>query len=124
MWYQNPSRFNTLPRPFAANAGVRMKIAVKSVSDTPMVQPIALLEICSSSGICRFADHASALNPSAIDSASAITPRTNGIFDQRCAHSGASCTSMSIAPSGMRTATAQLCSPRIITPSMTAWPPM
>ena len=103
---------------------MRMKIVVNSVSDTPRVHPMARLEICSSSGICRFADQASALNPSAIDSANAITPRSSGIFDQRCAHVGASCTSISMPPSGMRTATAHECSPRIITPSTTAWPPM
>ena len=106
--------------PFAASVGRRMKIEVKSVSDTPMVQPMALLEICSSSGIWRLADQASALNPSASDSPNDITPRSNGIFDQRCAHTGASCTSTSMSPSGVRTATAHECSPRIMTPSTTA----
>ena len=62
--------------------------------------------------------------PSAIDSASAMTPRTSGIFDHFSAHVGASCVSISMSPSGVRTATAQVRSPRIITPSTTAWPPM
>ena len=64
------------------HAGSTMKIAVKNVSATPIVQPIAFEEICSSSGIWRLADHVSALKPSAIDSARAMTPRTSGIFDQ------------------------------------------
>ena len=110
--------------PLAASAGRTMKIAVKNASATPMVQPIALLEICSSSGIWRFADHDSALKPSAIDSPSDMTPRTSGIFDQRSAQAGASWTSISMSPSGVRTATAHVCSPRIMTPSTTAWPPM
>ena len=54
-----------LPMPLAATAGSTMKMAVKNASATPIVQPIALLEIRSSSGICRLADHVSALKPSA-----------------------------------------------------------
>ena len=99
-------------------------MAVKNVSATPMVQPMALGEICSSSGICWFADHESAFMPSAIDSASAITPRTSGIFDHFCAQVGASWVSISMSPSGVRIATAHDRSPRIMTPSTTAWPPM
>ena len=53
-----------------------------------------------------------------------MTPRTSGSFDHFSAHVGASCTASSISPSGVRTATAQVRGPRIITPSMTAWPPM
>ena len=83
-----------------------MKIARKKVSDTPMVQPIALLEICSSSGIWRLADHASALKPSASDSPSDMMPRRTGTFDHRSAQVGASWVSISISPSGVRTATA------------------
>ena len=101
-----------------------MKIAVKKASAIPMVQPIALPEIRSSSGNWMLADHDSALNPSAIDSPSAMTPRTSGIFDHRSAHAGASCTSVWMSPSGVRTDTAHVRSPRIMTPSTTACPPM
>ncbi len=62
--------------------------------------------------------------PSDIDSASAITPRTSGILAHFCAQFGASWVSISMSPSGVRTAIAQERSPRIMTPSTTAWPPM
>ncbi len=101
-----------------------MKIAVKNASATPIVHPIALEEICSSSGIWRFADHVRAFMPSVIDSASAITPRTSGIFDHFSAQVGVSWVSISMSPSGVRTAIAYDRSPRIMTPSTTAWPPM
>ena len=101
-----------------------MNNAVKSVRATAIVPPMAPLERRSSSGTCRFADHASALNPSVSDSASAMTPRSNGMRAYRSDQRGASWTSSSMTYSGVRTATAQLVAPRIITPSMTAWPPM
>ncbi len=56
-----------------------MNRPVKIASATAIVPPMAPLERRSSSGTCRFADHASALNPSESDSASIITPRTNGM---------------------------------------------
>ena len=98
--------------------------ALKVVSATPIVHPIAVLEIRSSSGSWTFADHDNALKPSAIDSPSAMTPRRSGTFDQRWAHDGASCTSVWMSPSGVRTDTAHVRSPRIMTPSTTACPPM
>jgi hypothetical protein len=76
------------------------------------------------------------------DSASATTPRTIGRRSRRCRFvhetSGSEITSISpFAPSfesappasscmadGLRTATAHVEIPRIITPSRTAWPPM
>ncbi len=109
--------------PLAATAGNTMKIAVKNASAAPIVQPIAFEEICSSSGIWRFADHDNALKPSAIDSPSAMTPRTSGTFDHFSAQVGTSWISISMSPSGVRTATAHVRSPRIMTPSTTAWPP-
>ena len=90
----------------------------------PIVHPIAFEEICSSSGIWRFADHVRAFMPSAIDSASAMTPRISGIFAHFSAQVGVSWVSISMSPSGVRTAIAQVRSPRIMTPSTTAWPPM
>ena len=83
----------------------------------------------------------SALKPIASDSPRATTPRTIGTRSQRCRLSteisGNDWTSISPAASpasrpswrvelvgaGMRTATAQVEMPRIITPSRTAWPP-
>ena len=70
------------------------------------------------------ADQVSAFMPSANDSASAMTPRTSGIFDHFSAQVGVSWVSISMSPSGVRTAMAQVEAPRIITPSTTAWPPM
>jgi hypothetical protein len=79
----------------------------------------------SSSSSWALADMPSALKPMLSDSTSATTPRITG---QRSARwrlvqetSGNDRTS--IPPSGWRVATAQVETPRIITPSMTAWPP-
>src|SRR5436190_8156433 len=62
----------------------------------------------------------------ASDSPSAITPRTTGSRQTRRFAIGEaiSLTTCAIAPSGLRTATAQLDGERIITPSRTAWPPI
>jgi hypothetical protein len=64
------------------------------------------------------------LKPSDIDSPRPITPRRIGTLAHFSAQVGASWVTTSISPSGVRTATAQVREPRIITPSMTAWPPM
>src|SRR4051794_24783189 len=62
----------------------------------------------------------------ASDSPSAMTPLTTGSRRRECrAISGSiSFATCAISPSGLRTATAQLRGPRIITPSRTAWPPI
>src|SRR3954465_11424594 len=69
---------------------------------------------------------ASARKPIASDSPSAITPRTPGSRRNLCRiiadSTGRETCAMS--PRGVRTATAQLPGPRIITPSRTACPPM
>ena len=83
----------------------------------------------------------SALKPILSDSASATTPRITGQRYTRCffvhetsgndetsmspsaASSGASPRSLICSGAGRRTATAQVETPRIITPSSTAWPP-
>ena len=69
---------------------------------------------------------ASARKPIASDSPSAITPRTTSSRQMRRLAIGEaiSWTTCAIAPSGLRTATAQLDGERIITPSRTAWPPI
>src|SRR3954451_24498072 len=79
----------------------------------------------SSGSIWALAEMASARKPIFSDSARATTPRITGHRRTRwrLAHdtSGSELTSMS--PSGFRTATAQVETPRIITPSRTACPP-
>ena len=96
----------------------------------------------SSAGICALAEMPSARKPIFSDSASATTPRTIGTRRSRWRFvhdtSGSEMTSISpFAPSfesappaascsaeGLRTATAHVEMPRIITPSSTAWPPI
>src|SRR3954471_6939815 len=96
---------------------------------------------CSSSGSWALAEMPSALKPITIDSTSATTPRTIGrrsarwrfmtdvsgdettSISPRAASSGSSPSPSSCSGSGLRTATAQVETPRIITPSSTAWPP-
>src|SRR6059058_4944609 len=68
---------------------------------------------------------ASARNPIASDSPSATSPRTTGRRSSRWRAIGEAIgrQTWAIAPSGLRTATAQFEGPRIMTPSRTAWPP-
>ena len=88
-----------------------------------IVPPMAPFDSRSSGSSCWSADHSSALTPSDIDSASVATPRTSGTLAQRFAQSGRRdvrrCRRRAV-----RTATAHVDAPRIMTPSMTAWPPM
>src|SRR4051794_3947226 len=60
------------------------------------------------------------------DSRSTQTPRTKGSLRQgsSAAFPGKGYSSHAMAASGLRTATAQDAAPRIMTPSMTAWPPI
>src|SRR5438876_12299976 len=69
---------------------------------------------------------ASARKPIASDSPSATTPRTTGIRNAQCRAIGEwiGWWTCAMSPSGLRTATAQLDGPRIITPSRTACPPI
>src|SRR3954447_4100764 len=71
------------------------------------------------------ADCWSAPKPIFSDSASATTPRTTGSRKARCflSHETSGYDSTAISPSGVRTATAHVETPRIITPSRTACPP-
>ena len=85
-----------------------------------------LISPCSSrSWETTFAEIASARNPMASDSPSAMTPRITGSrqIRRRLIGDSMSLTTSSMSPSGVRTATAQLDGLRIITPSSTAWPP-
>ena len=67
----------------------------------------------------------SALKPMFSDSTSATTPRITGQRSARwrLVHETSGNDWTSISPSGLRTATAQVETPRIITPSSTACPP-
>src|SRR4051812_45190729 len=82
------------------------------------------LEISSSPGAaCAFALASRALKPMASDCPSAATPRTTGRRSTRRRRATIGCDWTAISPSGVRQATAQVETPRIITPSSTAWPP-
>ena len=89
----------------------------------PQTQPpISSFSPSSSSSSWALAEIASALKPIFIDSPRATTPRMTGRRQRRwrLAHGTSVSDSISIWPSGVRTATAQTETPRIITPSSTA----
>ena len=92
---------------------------------SPQVKPPISSGSPSSSTNWAFAEIASARNPIFSDSPSATTPRITGSRSRRWrfAHETSGSDVTSISPSGLRTATAQVETPRIITPSSTAWPP-
>src|SRR5205823_2378778 len=68
-------------------------------------------------------DHSMALAPSRSDSTSPTTPRATGTRRHRSPDRGTAPLLVTMAPSGFRTATAQVDAPRIITPPSTACPP-
>src|SRR5829696_8285863 len=132
---------------FVRPAGSRKKSATAKASANTIVPahmppPISCLSPSSPGATCALAEMPSALKPILSDSPSAATPRMIGSRRSRCRFvhetSGSEVTSMSpFAPSfesappaascsaeGLRTATAQVETPRIITPSSTAWPPI
>ena len=116
--------------------------SAKTIVPTQAPPPMSCFSPASSGGIWAFAEMPSARNPILSDSPSATTPRTTGTLRSRWRFvqetSGSETTSISpFAPSfesappsascsadGLRTATAHVEMPRIITPSSTAWPPM
>src|SRR4051794_26889174 len=114
-----------------APTGTTKKSPTASTSESAIVAPQVKPPISggssspSSGSIWAFAEMASARKPILSDSARATTPRITGHRRTlwRFAHetSGSELTSMS--PAGFRTATAQVETPRIITPSRTACPP-
>src|SRR5215213_5965390 len=132
---------------FVSPAGSRKKSPTANSSAQTIVPaqappPISCLAPSSSGGTCALAEMPSAVKPILSDSASATTPRTTGSRSARWRlvqdTSGSEITSISpFAPSfesgppaascsaeGLRTATAQVEMPRIITPSRTACPPI
>ena len=115
------------PERFVIAAGSRKNRPIDSASAKTIVPVHAFEEISSSSSpSCALAEMPSALKPMASDSNSATTPRITGRRRTRCflstETSGNDWTSIS--SSGVRTATAHVETPRIITPSRTAWPPI
>ena len=106
--------------------GTTKKRPTANASATTIVSTHMRPEIgSSSSGSCALADMLSALKPMFSDSTSATTPRITGQRKARwrLAHETSGNDVTSISPSGLRTATAHVETPRIITPSRTAWPP-
>ena len=85
---------------------------------------VALPTGFSSGSACALALTSSALKPMFIDWPSATTPRITGQRSarERRTHETTGWDSTEISPS-LRVATDQVETPRIITPSRTAWPP-
>ena len=117
---------------FVRSAGPTLKsISAKPIAIAkekmiwPRVISVTTLPSSSSSRAATLAEIASARNPIASDSPSAMTPRMMGSRQIRCRFIGelTSRTTFSMPPSGVRIATAQHDGPRIITPSSTACPP-
>src|SRR5215211_6927289 len=114
-----------------APTGTTKNRPTASTSDSTIVAPQVNPPICgassspSSGSIWALAEIASARKPIFNDSASATTPRITGKRSTRWRLAqetrGSELTATS--PSGFRTATAQMETPRIITPSRTACPP-
>ena len=91
----------------------------------PRVMTVLISPFSSVSCVATLAEMASARNPIASDSPSAMTPRMIGRRQsfRRDIGEVISCTTSAMSPSCVRTATAQFEALRIITPSRTAWPP-
>ena len=110
--------------------GTTKKRPIASSSEKAIVRPqtqppISSCSPSSSSSSCALAEIASARKPIFIDSPRATTPRSTGRRQRRWrfAQGTSGSDSTSTSPSGVRTATAQVEMPRIITPSSTACPP-
>src|SRR5215208_1127674 len=114
-----------------APTGTTKNRPTASASDSTIVAPQTNPPIgCGSSSpssgsICALAEIASARKPILSDSPSATTPRMTGHRSTRWrfAHETSGSELIATSPSGLRTATAHVETPRIITPSSTACPP-
>src|SRR5665648_287855 len=124
---QNPQPVPSQPRNRpVSNSGARKNRPMAKARATKSVTPISFLPSGSSSSPSdSLADIVRARSPITSDSTSATTPRTTGVLrmGQRFIQltRGNSWTPM--VSSGRRTASDQWSTPRIMTPSMTAWPP-
>ena len=110
-----------------APTGMTKKSPTASASEKAIVRPhirppISSFSPSSSSSSWALAEIARARKPIFSDSASATTPRITGQRRTRWRFAQETIGSevTSISPSGLRTATAQVETPRIITPSSTA----
>ena len=106
-----------------ALTGTTKKRPTESSSERKIVKPQVKPPIgSSSSSSWALAEKASARKPIFSDSPSATTPRMTGSRQMRwrLAQETRGSEVTSIEPSGLRTATAQIETPRIITPSSTA----
>ncbi len=105
--------------------GPNTKIATNAIIATASATPTCRRDSCSSSSSAWFDAIVSARTPIASDCPSTMIPRRNGLrqIGWRFATESIACDSTWIVPAGSRTASAQWSAPRIMTPSMTAWPP-
>ena len=127
---QKPSPVPSQPRnrPVSSSGATKNRPMANAMAMTS-VMPISFLPsgATSSSGMPMdsLADCVRALTPMTSDSTRATTPRMTGVLriGKRTIQltSGYSCTPM--VSSGRRTASDQWFTPRIMTPSITAWPP-
>src|SRR5262245_57016016 len=127
----DPPMFSRL---FVMKIGRTKKSPTATTRLMPSVKPMAVRErppsppsppSSATSPAAWSAEIASARRPRTRLSARATTPRTIGTRSQRrpCAQGEIAPSTTWMVSSGRRTATDQLVTPRIITPSMTAWPP-
>src|SRR3954451_15847783 len=101
-----------------------MARAIENAIVSPHVKP-PIGSASSSSASWALAEKARARKPILSDSTRATMPRITGMRQTRwrLAHETRGSEVTSTSPSGFRTATAHVETPRIITPSSTAWPP-
>ena len=105
--------------------GASTKIASAPTTAITIVKMISLRPSSSSSSPDFSADHERAWKPRFIASISTNMPLRKGTFARGflAESAGSSFRFASMMPSGRRAATAQASGARIMTPSMTAWPP-
>ena len=108
-----------------ANSGARKKTPMANASETAIIMAMATpLSSSPSASMPTLAEKLSAFMPRVSVSASAMTPRTSGTLRTAPVKIGLrGCCRTATVPSGRRTATQTLRWPRIMTPSITAWPP-
>ncbi len=107
-------------------SGSRKKIATAKPSEKIMVPTIIPRPIwMSSPSAARAAERMSIRVPSTSVSYRTKKPRTKGTFSQRprCSAPGSGSDSVTTSPEGGRTLMATVVRPRIMTPSISAWPP-
>ena len=91
----------------------------------PLISTFLPWSLAGSSSRAALAEKRRARKPSDMACPSVITPRTTGHAIHLCFSEGRSSGSLwvTISPDDLRTAIPQACGERIMTPSITAWPP-